>query len=103
MNDLPTVKIKRMTNSDFEIIRIAEPEINYNDSIVNVNYQILINDLRNNHLTKLKEKHPMRFLFKNEIEVFAKRFKFEIVSFYSWLTFKEPTKNDWYVVFILQK
>ncbi len=103
MNDLPTVKIKRMNDDDYEVIRIAEPEINYNESVVNVNFQILINDLKKNKLTKLQEKHPMRFLFKNEIEFFANKFNFKIKGFYSWLSFEEPAKDDWYVLFVLQK
>lgn len=103
MNDPPSVKIKRMNDENFEIIRIAEPEIHFNESVVDVNFQILINDLENNHLTELKEKHPMRFLFKNEIELLAKKFNFKLTGFYSWLTFNVPTEDDWYAVFILQK
>ncbi len=103
MNDPPTVRIKRMSDSEYEIIRIAEPDVNYNDSVVNVHYQILINDLNTNRLTRINEKHPMRFLFKNEIELLARRFKYSIKGFYSWMTYKEPGKDDWYVLFILQK
>ena len=103
MSDLPVVKVKRMGDKEYEIIRIAEPEINYNDSIVKVNYQILINDLETNRLTTLHEQHPMRFLYKNEIEFLARKFNFKVKGFYTWLTFREPTGNDWYVMFILQK
>lgn len=103
MSDLPAVRIKRMGDEEFEIIRIAEPELNFNDSIVNVNYQILINELKNNRLTTLYEQHPMRFLYKNEIEFLALKFNFKFIGFYTWLTFREPAGNDWYVMFILQK
>jgi len=103
MTDPPSVKVKRMSDGDYEIIRIAEPEINYNESVVEVNYQILINNLRENRLTELHEKHPMRFLYKNEIELFARKYNFTIKGFYSWMTLEEPTRNDWYVLFIMQK
>jgi len=103
MNDPPSVRVKRMNDDSIEIIRIAEPEIRYTESVVDVNYQILINDLKTNHLTKLHEKHPMRFLFKNEIDLLAQRFRFKITGFYGWLTFNIPTRDDWYVVFVLQK
>jgi SAM-dependent methyltransferase len=103
MNDPPVVRVKRMKDEDYEIVRIAEPDINYNDSIVDVHYQILIKNLINKQLTEIHEKHPMRFLFKNEIELLAARFNFTTKGFYSWMTFNEPSKDDWYVLFILQK
>ena len=45
----------------------------------------------------------MRYLFKNEIEFLANKYNFELVSFYSWMTFDIPNKNDWQAVFVLKK
>jgi len=103
MQDPPTVRIKRMKDDEIEIIRIAEPEIHYNKSVIDVNYHILINNLNTNQLTQLHEKHPMRFLFKNEIELFIKKNKYNLVRFYSWLSFEEPQMKDWGAVFIVKK
>ncbi len=103
MTEPPSIKVKRMNDDQIEIIRIAEPETHWNESIIDVNFHILINNLKTNLLSQIHEKHQMRFLFKNEIELFAQRHKFKLVGFYSWLTFNEPTKNDWYSVFILKK
>ena len=103
MNDPPVTKIKRMNDEEIEVIRIAEPVIHFNDSVIDVNFQILINNLKTAKLTQLHEKHPMRFLFKNEIELFAQKHKFKVVELYAWSKFIEPTKDDWYSVFILQK
>ena len=103
MQDPPTIKVKRMNNEEIEVIRIAEPVIHYNESVIDVNFQILINNLKTNQLTQLFEKHPMRYLFKSEIELFVQKHKFNLVGFYSWLGFKEPQISDWYSVFILQK
>lgn len=103
MNDPPTIKVKRMRDEQIEVIRIAEPDNHYNESVIDVKFHILINNIQTNQLTQLYEKHPMRFLFKNEIELFAKRSKLKLVQYYSWLNFTEPTKDDWYAVFILKK
>jgi SAM-dependent methyltransferase len=103
MNDPPSIKVKRMNDEQIEVIRIAEPETHHNESVIDVNFHILINDLKTNQLMQLHEKHPMRYFFKNEIEMFAQNHKFKLVGFYSWLSFKEPTINDWYSVFILKK
>ena len=103
MNDLPTIKVKRMKDEQTEIIRIAEPVIHYNESVVDVRFQILINDLKRNQVTKLHEIHSMRYLFRNEIALFAKMTNFSIEQLYSWLKFKSPSEKDWYVFFILKK
>ena len=57
MNDLPTIRIKRITNNNLEILRLSEPEINYNDSFVNINFEIIVTDLMTNSIKKLYEKH----------------------------------------------
>jgi len=103
MNNPPTIKIKRINDSGLEIIRISEPVIDYVRSVVDVNYQIIVNDLKNKSINTFYEKHPMRYLFKNEIEFLAEKYMFKFKSCYAWMTFNEPTRNDWYAVFILQK
>lgn len=103
MNDPPSVKIKRMSDEETEIIRIAEPVSHFDSSRIDVNFHILINDLKTNRLTQFRELHPMRFLFKNEIELFADKYLFKVVGCYSWLNFTEPTRKDWYATFVLTK
>jgi len=103
MNDPPSMKVKKMKNDQIEVIRIAEPVTHFNESVVDVNFHILINNLKTNKMIQLHEKHPMRYLFKNEIKLFSQINKFKIVGYYSWLKFTEPAENDWYSVFILKK
>jgi len=103
MNDPPSIRVRNMKDDEVEIIRISEPDINYNNSTVDVNFKIIINDLKTDKVKILHEKHPMRYLFKNEIEFLANKYNFKIVSFYSWMSFDVPNKNDWQVVFVLKK
>jgi SAM-dependent methyltransferase len=103
MSDLPSVKVKRMGDAYYDIVRIAEPVLKYNESVVQVNYQIMVTDLANKSMVEFTEVHPMRFLFKNEVALLAKQNSMKIIGFYSWLTYNEPTKDTWYAVFILQK
>ncbi len=103
MNDPPSIRVRNMKDEEVEIIRISEPDINYNNSTVDVNFKIIINDLKTDKVKILHEKHPMRYLFKNEIEFLANKYNFKIVSFYSWMSFDVPNKNDWQVVFVLKK
>ena len=103
MNDPPSIRVRNMKDEDVEIIRISEPDLNYNNSTVDVNFKIIINDLRTEKVKILNERHPMRYLFKNEIEFLANKYNFELVSFYSWMKFDIPNKNDWQAVFVLKK
>lgn len=103
MNDPPSIKIKKVNDDRIEVIRIAEPVTHFNESVVDVNFHIFINNLKTNKLIQLHEKHSMRYLFKNEIKLFSQLHKFKLVGYYSWLKFTEPTENDWCSVFILKK
>lgn len=103
VNDLPSVRVKRMSDEQYDIVRIAEPVIHWNESVIDVNFDILIKEKRSSVLTQIQEKHPMRYFFKNEVALFAQEFGFKIVDFFAWLSFNEPTSKDWYVVFVLKK
>lgn len=99
----PETRIKRLENEQLEITRIAEPIIHYNESVVNVNYEVIIKHKLNNFVTTLKETHPMRHFSINEIKLLAQMTGFEIVKTEEFLTANQPSENTWGVCFILQK
>lgn len=103
LNDHPKVKVKRMSNDDVDVVRIAEPLFHPNESIVDVNFDITIKKKSDQSSINLTELHPMRYLFKNEIEMLCDIYKFKFIDYFAWLTFEKPSEKDWYVVFVLQK
>jgi SAM-dependent methyltransferase len=103
INDPPVVKVKRMENSEFEVIRISEPICKYNESVIEVNFTTLIRNLKTENFKTVFETHKMRFFFKNEIELFASIHGLELTGFYSWLSFNAPKGKEWYSVFVLKK
>ena len=100
---IPEIRIKRIEDEKFHITRIAEPEIIYNENIVKVNYTIFIKDKKSNNYNCFKEVHPMRHFSSSEIDLFAYRTGFEIISMEEWLTGKDISENSWGVSFILKK
>lgn len=103
MNDPPVVRTKKIENSDFELIRISEPVPRYNESVIEVNFNTIIRNLKSNDCKKIFESHKMRFFFKNEIELFSEIHGFRLMGYYSWLTFRKPKGKEWYSVFVLKK
>lgn len=103
LNDPPKVRIKRMHNDQIDVVRIAEPVMHHNECVIDVNFEINIKDKQRDSQTTLTEVHPMRYLFKNEIEMLCDKFSFQLIDYFGWQTFNKPAKDDWYAVFILKK
>jgi hypothetical protein len=101
--DPPVVRIKRLEDKNIYITRIAEPKIRYNENIVDVHFEVLIENKFPGTLEKLHELHSMRYFFLPEIKFFAEKSGLHIVNIYKWLT-KGPLSNkSWYGFAILEK
>lgn len=100
---VPETRIKRMEDEVIAVTRLAEPEIHYNENVVDVNYEIMIRD-KNSQLTEVySEKHPMRHFSIPEIKFLASLTGFKVICVEEFLTGVKPGKNTWGVCFILQK
>ena len=96
-------RIKRFENEELSITRIAEPQIDYNQNVVKVNYTIIAKEIRQDKYTSFNECHPMRHFSIPEIELLAKHTGFEILKTEEFLTGSETSENTWGVCFILKK
>lgn len=70
--------------------RIAEPVIHANESCVDVNYQVYIEDCVTHAVEQLHETHRMRYLFATEIEMLARASGLEVLESREWLSGKKP-------------
>ena len=99
----PSIRIKRFSNKEFEITRLAEPLIFNTQNRVDVNYSFFIEDKINKKFDTFKEVHPMRHFSIPEIKLFASLSGFECLKIEEWLTEKKPSDNTWGVCFVLKK
>ncbi len=99
----PDIKVKRIENSQIEVIRIAEPTINYNNNVIDINFNIIITNKSNNETHFINELHKMRHFSINEIDLLCKLSGFEILNNEEFLTSQKPSNNTWGVCFILKK
>ncbi len=99
----PETRIKRIENEELKITRIAEPVIHYNRNVIDVNYEVIVEEKPDRKITRIKETHPMRHFSLPEINMLASFNNFELLEAKEWLTGKEPSENTWGVCFVLRK
>jgi SAM-dependent methyltransferase len=100
ITDKPALRVKRIEEKSMKIIRIAEPEMYPNDNIVDVHYEIIIDNRKTGEIERFTENHRMRYLFKPEIERFLEESGFALITCEEWLSGKKPGFDTWNVVFI---
>ena len=99
----PSVRVKRFSNSDLEITKIAEPFMRDNLNVVDVNYTFFVKDKSNENIINFKELHKMRHFSITEIELICSLSGFKCIHVEEWLTKRIPSDNSWGVCFILKK
>src|ERR1035437_5797552 len=95
-------RVKKMQNKEIAITRVAEPKIDVNNNIVDVQYSVHIKDLATGKISKLFESHLMRHFSIPEIGLLAKLTGFEVVKVEEFLTGNKPSDKTWGVCFILR-
>ncbi|GGG96956.1 class I SAM-dependent DNA methyltransferase [Pedobacter zeae] len=100
---IPEKRVKRLKNSDVEIIRYATPVIDAERNIVEVNYLIEARNLHNGQISTVEEKHPMRHFGKPEIELLAYATGFKLLHCEEFLSKVPPSDETWGVCYVLRK
>jgi len=90
----------RLEDDVIEVTRFAEPEIHHDRNVVDVNYEILIRDKSTGTEETVREKHPMRYLFRPELDRMLGHVGLTLVHAEEWLTGKPPGPDTWGVCFI---
>jgi SAM-dependent methyltransferase len=99
----PTVRVKRISDHQVDITRIAEPVIYPNDNRVDVVYTIFARDLISNAVQTTTETHPMRHFSLPEIDLLASTQGFERISAEESFTGKPTSEHTWSVCVTLKK
>ncbi|MBE9488796.1 MAG: class I SAM-dependent methyltransferase [Bacteroidetes bacterium] len=94
LTQYPDTRVKRLENSEIKVTRIAEPELFVNENLVDVNYDVFIENKKDGGIEQLNEKHRMRYFFLPELEWYRRTFWKELVS-EEWLSGDSLNKNSW--------
>ena len=103
LTDRPEVRIKRLEDKNIKVYRIAEPVMHPNENIVDVNYDVLIENKSTGKIEEIKETHRMRYLFKPEILYLLDKVGFKLIDSFEFMTDKNPGFDTWGVCFVIKK
>lgn len=102
LTDLPTTRVKRLENDNIKILRIAEPVLHAQKNMVDVNYDVFIENKKTKEITEKKELHKMRYFFDTELEIVCTKLGFSIIKKYEWMSSNAPSFGSWNVVWIVK-
>lgn len=100
LTDKPTTRVRKISNENFKLIRIAESDLDVTLNKVDVNYTIQMHSL-DGKVNEFYEKHPMRYLFNQEIEQFNEG-QFEVLHSEEFLSGQKLSPNSWNATFVLK-
>lgn len=103
LTDPPVVKIKRLENDNIKVTRLTEPVMHANTNIIDVNFEVLIEDKNSHTLNIINETHKMRYLFLPEIEQYISNEGLKMVDSFEWMKFSELSFDTWYGVMVVSK
>lgn len=102
LTDKPVTRIKRLEDERIKVTRLAEPILHAGKNIVDVNYDIFIEDKTSKEVVEKKELHKMRYFFDTELEMICKQVGFDVIQKYEWMSNKNPDFNSWNVVWVVK-
>lgn len=102
LNDPPVVRVKRLEDEEFRVVRIAEPTIQKDQNVADVNYQIMALDKRSGQWSELHESHSVRYFFLPEIKDYLLNAGFSLKDAYEWMSDKQLSLS-WYGLVIAKK
>jgi SAM-dependent methyltransferase len=102
LTDLPTTRIKKLENDSIKVTRIAQSTLEAQANVVNVNYELFLENKKDGKIMQKKELHKMRYFFDTELELICKQIGFKIEKKYKWMSNKKPDFYSWNVVWVLR-
>lgn len=102
LRQLPEPRVKQMEDERTEVRRVAQPVVDFNRNLVEVNYEITVIDKSSGRIEQLNECHRMRYFFGPEIDLFASSAQMKVVHREKWMDGAIPSPDSWGVTFVLQ-
>lgn len=99
----PTVRVKRMQGERLSVTRLAEPRLDTARSVVDVHYDLFLQDRERDRIEEITETHAMRYLFLPEVDFALGASGFERIHAAGWMTEQAPTDDTWGAVVCCRK
>lgn len=99
----PKTRVKRITDNEVEVTRIAEPDVFPNENRVDVNYTIFVRNKKTDTFQTLSETHSMRHFSIPEIDLLAATTSFRRLAVEEFFTGANVDEQTWGVCIVLKK
>jgi SAM-dependent methyltransferase len=100
LNDKPVSRSKFIVNKAILVKRKSTPEIFLKKNVVEVNFDIVIQNKKTKEETTLYEKHKMRYLFTDELKNLLETNNLNIIHTEEWLTKKPLSETSWNACYV---
>ena len=91
----PELRTRYLEDDVIHATRIADPVMQPNENVVEVNYRVTIRDKASGAEEEIRETHRMRYLFLPEVIDLLAGAGFEFLRAEEWMTGEEPGFNTW--------
>ena len=95
LSDKPEVRVKKVADEKYELIRVAQPVMYDKKNVVDVNYEVLIIDKETSNIKKINETHSMRYFFVPELVFLLEKAGFELITNLDCDTLGETDYGSW--------
>ena len=100
--DRPISRTKVFENDTMYVKRVSSPEMHLEKNLVDVNFDISIENKGSNEKTNLQESHKMRYLFPEEMVSLLNMAGFSVLHTEEWISKKVLSDNTWNACYICQ-
>lgn len=103
LTDRPAVRVKRVEDDNNFFVRIAEPVLYPNRNVVDVKYNVIVNEKSTGTSRTINEVHSMRYFFRPEIEEMLSETGMKLLGCLDCNTLQEPDFSTWTAYFVAGK
>jgi SAM-dependent methyltransferase len=100
---IPSIRIKRISDEKVKITRLAEPKIFHNENKVEVKYTIFVKNVMTDQTQVFQEVHPMRHFSLPELDMISNDHGFKYIKSEEFLTGNQASENTWGLCMVLRK
>lgn len=104
---VPERRIKRLENERSRVTRIAEPILRENDNVVEVHYDMFIENKStlggDCAIKEIHEQHNMRYFFVDEVRLLVEKAGFLFIEAFEFMTDKPLGRDTWGACFVVRK
>jgi SAM-dependent methyltransferase len=99
----PEIRLLELRNKDFKVIRLAEPSKGNLKNTINVDYTVILKNMKKNLVNVIKENHKMKHFSLTELSSLYKKYRFKCLHVGQLVSDNKPSKNTWGVFCLLKK